>query len=66
MSKIERCTERATKRKAFVAWVCEDALGTYEPYLAVTRQRAISAKGSVKGLRDAKWVVRKVRVSYLP
>lgn len=52
------------KREPFDAWICEDTTGTYEPYLAMTRKGAISAKESVKDLRDAKWVVRKVRVSY--
>lgn len=58
-------TRKDKTRKPFLAWICEDSTGTYEPYLAVTRKGASGAKESAKGLRDAKFVVRKVRVSYL-
>lgn len=53
------------KKHSFLAWICEDATGKYEPYLAMKRSGAKSAKDSAKILRDAKWLVRKVRVSYL-
>lgn len=52
------------KPQPFTAWICEDALGTYDPYLSLTRKGAQSAKNGVKELRDAKWRVRKVRVTY--